>query len=112
MQQIVDLQNDPGFQALNVAYLSIAFDSPTELAAGAQEYGTSIPLLTDADQSVAKAYDVLKWAAATGEPSHTFILVDTNGTVAWIRDYGAPENGGVMYVNPGDLVSQIQASLD
>jgi len=28
MQQIVDLQNDPDFQALDVGFISIAFDSP------------------------------------------------------------------------------------
>ena len=31
MQQIVDLENDPAFQALDVALVSIAFDTPEEL---------------------------------------------------------------------------------
>ena len=111
MQQIVDLQNDPEFQSLDVAFVSIAFDPSAELAAGAAQYGTDIPLLTDADHSVSEAYDVLQWAAATGEPSHTFVLVDQSGEVAWIRDYGSPQNEGVMYVDPGELVTQIADSL-
>jgi len=112
MQQIVDLQNDPDFQQLNVELISIALDSPEELAQGAMEYGiTSVPLLSDRNQEVSEAYNVLQWAVATGEPGHTFILVDQNGKVAWIRDYGAPENGGMMYVPVQELITQIEAHL-
>ena len=97
MQQIVDLQNDPEFQSLGVEVLSIAFDTPEELAQGAIESGISlIPLLSDTDHTVSEEYGVLEWAVATGEPGHTFVLVDENGEVVWIRDYGAPEKGGVM----------------
>ena len=112
MQQIVDLNNDPDFQALDIGFVSIAFDTPEELSSGASEYGiTSVPLASDGDGSVSQSYDVLKWSVGTGEPGHTFILVDENGQVTWIRDYGAEENGGVMYVAPSELVEQIAASL-
>ena len=112
MQQIVDLQTDSEFQALDVAFVSIAFDSPSELATGAMQYGIEgVPLTTDADEKVSETYDVLKWAVASGEPGHTFVLVDQDGKVVWIRDYGAPENGGVMYVPPSDLTQQIAANL-
>jgi hypothetical protein len=50
----------------------------------------------------------MKWAAATGEPGHTFILVDASGEVSWIRDYGALENGGVMYVAPEELIRELR----
>jgi len=69
-------------------------------------------MASDADKSVSKAYDVLQWAVATGEPGHTFILVDEQGKIAWVRDYGAPENGGTMYVPVSELVAQIQESLN
>jgi peroxiredoxin len=112
MQQIVDLHGDAGFQALDVGLVSIAFDSPNELATGAAQYGIAgVPLTTDSEKKASEAYDVLKWAVGTGEPGHTFVLVDEDGKVAWIRDYGAPENGGVMYVPPRDLTQQIAASL-
>jgi peroxiredoxin len=112
MQQIVDLENDPEFQALDVALVSIAFDSPADLSAGAVEYGVgTTPLLTDTEQQVSEDYDVLQWAVATGEPGHTFVLVNQDGTVAWIRDYGAPENGGVMYVPPTDIAQQVRDGL-
>jgi len=68
-------------------------------------------MLVDADRSVSEAYDVLQWAVGTGEPGHTFILVDSEGKIAWIRDYGAPENGGMMYVPVAELTAQISQSL-
>ena len=45
------------------------------------------------------------------EPGHTFILVDKTGRIAWIRDYGSPEHGGLMYVSPAMLVLVIRAQL-
>jgi peroxiredoxin len=114
MQQIVDLHNDAAFQALRVDLVSIAFDSPEELAAGAAEYGiTGVPLLSDADHQVSEAYEVLRWAVPSGEPGHTFILVDGEGAIAWIQDYGAPDNPDrTMYVEPVDLVRQIREALN
>jgi peroxiredoxin len=91
--------------------VSIAFDSGVEQQQAAQEYGISVPMVVDADQAISTAYDVLQWAVATGEPGHTFVLVDADGRIAWIRDYGAPQNGGTMYVPVDELVQQIQNSL-
>lgn len=112
MQQIVDLQNSPEFQNLNIAYLSIAFDSIEELSEMAAEYGTTIPLLSDPDGQVSSSYGVLQWAVGTGEPGHTFVLVGEDGRIAWIQDYGAPENGGRMYIPVEELVPEIASHLD
>jgi peroxiredoxin len=111
MQQIVDLEASPDYQALNVPLISIAFDPPEILAAAGVEYGVgATPLLTDTDRSVSEGYDVLQWAVATGEPGHTFILVDARGKVAWIRDYGVVESS--MYVDPTEIANQVQESLE
>lgn len=108
----MDLQNDPDFQALDVALVSIATDSPEQLAAAAQEYGiTDVPLLTDEGAQVSEAYDVMQWATPGGEPSHTFVLVDEDGSIAWVQDYGSPQNRGVMYVEPSELVAEISSRL-
>lgn len=112
MQQIVDLQNSPKFQDLDIAYLSIAFDSLEELSEMATEYRTDIPLLSDPDGRVSNAYGVLQWAVGTGEPGHTFILVDKDGNIVWIQDYGAPENGGRMYIPVDELVPQIAKRIE
>jgi len=53
----------------------------------------------------------MQWAVGSGEPGHTFVLVDEAGAIAWIRDYGAPENGGLMYVPVEELTQHIQAAL-
>lgn len=97
---------------MGVKVISIAFDPTGEQALAAAEYGiTSVPMLSDADRTVSEDYGVLKWAVATGEPGHTFVLVSENGRVLWLRDYGAPENGGLMYVPVNELVSQISEKL-
>jgi peroxiredoxin len=111
MQQIVDLENDSTYTALGVPILSIAFDPAEVQAAAGDEFGVGLtPLLVDADAQVSETYDVLQWAVATGEPGHTFILVD-DGRIAWVRDYGAPENGGSMYVTPAEIASQVAEAL-
>lgn len=111
--QVVDLHEDPGFESLDVELLSVAPDSPTDWKAAAADY--AVPpdaiLLSDDRNQVASAYDVMQWQAATGEPGHTFVLVDEAGKIAWIKDYGAPENGGVMYVFPDELVERLSEHL-
>jgi peroxiredoxin len=93
--------------------LSIAFDPPDQLRQAAVEYGiTSIPLLTDAQGEVSQAYGVLRWAVASGEPGHTFALVDPQGEIRWLQDYGAAESGGRMYVPVEELLAEIIAALE
>lgn len=111
MQQIVDLEANPEYQTLGVPLVSIAFDSPDVLAAAGAEYGVgTTPLLTDTDQSVSESYDVLQWAVASGEPGHTFILVDADGQIAWIRDYGVVEES--MYAEPLEIARQVDEALE
>ena len=108
----MDLQNDPAFQALNVGFVSFAFDSQSEQLSAIGEYGiVDVPMAIDTEATVSSAYDVLQWAVGSGEPGHTFILVDQDGNVAWIQDYGAPENRGVMYVDLQELVAEIRSHL-
>ena len=112
MKQIVDLQNDEAFQALDVALVSITFDTSVELASAAGEYGITTPLLIDTERQVSDAYDVLQWMTKSGEPSHTFILVNTRGIVVWIRDYGSPlKKDSVMYVPVDELTKYVKARL-
>lgn len=103
---------DPAFQALDIAILSIAFDSPAQQMAVKQQFGIAAPMLVDANRQISEQYDVLQWAVGTGEPGHTFILVDAEGQIAWIRDYGAPENGGLMYVPVSELTAQMRSALE
>lgn len=110
----MDFQNSAQFQALDVQVISIARDSVAEMAPESQALGiTSVPVLSDPDLKVSEEYDVLQWAIANGEPSHTFVLVDGNGQIAWIKDYGAPDNPDrTMYVEVSELIRYIKENLD
>jgi peroxiredoxin len=110
---VVDLQKDERFRSLDVELLSIAPD-PVDAwreeggAMGIREFET---VLSDEGNQVADRFGVMRWATATGEPGHTFILVDEAGQVAWLQDYGAPEHGGIMYVLPREIVRIVDESV-
>jgi peroxiredoxin len=92
--------------------VSIALDPAADQAAARQELGIASPMLVDANRQVSESYDVTKWAIASGEPGHTFVLVDKDGDIAWVRDYGAPDLADrTMYVPIADMVSQVRDSL-
>jgi peroxiredoxin len=107
MQQVVDLQKSREFKALGVELLSISPDPIDVWESEAEKYGIALPVLSDPRNEVADIYGVMRWAVGA-EPGHTFVLVDETGKVAWLRDYGAPENGGLMYVEPSELVAEIE----
>ena len=111
MQQVVDLHSDEEFQALDVELLSISPDPVDAWQAGAKEFRITSPVLSDAGNRVAKSYGVMQWAMPSGEPGHTFVLVSKGGRIAWVRDYGAPQNGGLMYVDPKELVPELRQHL-
>ncbi len=109
---MVDLQRDDAFQSLDVELLSIAPDAREAWREeggrmGIRNFET---VLSDADNGVATSFGVMRWAVGT-EPGHTFVLIDEAGDVAWLQDYGAPENGGVMYVLPHEVVRQVREHL-
>jgi peroxiredoxin len=107
MSQVVDLQRDKEFTSLGVELLSISPDPLDYWESEAAKYEITLPVLSDPGNSVAESYGVMKWAMGA-EPGHTFVLVDASGKVAWLRDYGAPENGGLMYVEPSELVRHLE----
>ena len=108
----MDLQNDADFKATGVQLVSIAFDSVTEQQNAITEYGIEIPMLVDASHEVSQEYDVLQWAVGTGEPGHTFILVNADGQIVWTKDYGSPKLANpVMYVDTSELVGYIGENL-
>ncbi len=108
---MVDLQNDRDFQALGVQLVNIATDPTSAWQQEGAPLGITTPMLSDQDARVSQAYGVLRWQMADGEPGHTFVLVDATGRVAWIRDYGGMEHGGLMYVDPSEIAAQVKAAL-
>jgi peroxiredoxin len=111
MQQVVDLQNSPDFQATGAQLISISTDPAQQQAPEAQALGITVPMLVD-DGSVTEMYGADEFALANGEPSHTFALVNANGDLVWFKDYGAPDNPNrTMYVEVDELVRFIQQEL-
>ena len=111
MQQVVDLQKDPGFQALGVQLLNISPDPVSAWQTEGDKLGITMPMLSDAGNRVWLRYGIPAWMMPSKEPGHTFVLVGRDGKVAWIRDYGAPQHGGEMYVPPSELDPLIQQHL-
>lgn len=111
MEQIVDLEGSPEFQSLDVALVGIAIDAVADLSLAAGEYRVTTPLLSDEQSEVSSSYGVLRWAMPNGEPGHTFVLVGEEREVLWVKDYGAPENGGLMYVAVDELYREIASVL-
>ena len=107
---MVDLQRDEAFKALNVELLSIATDPVSAWGDSAKDDDITWPLLSDEGAAVSNDYDVMQWQMG-GEPGHTFVLIGRDGKVLWVRDYGAPDNGGLMYVEPKDLVPAVEKEL-
>ena len=112
MQQVVDLQRDEEFQSSGVRLLSISPDPVEAWRNEGAKLGIASPMLSDAGNRVWDGYETDDWMMASGEPGHTFVLVDEAGKVVWVRDYGAPHNGGLMYVSPDDLVPQVRQRLE
>ncbi len=112
MQQIVDLEKDSVFNAMDISLVSLSTDPVDVLQNAGNDYGVTTPLLSDPGKTVSENYDVLKWATPSGEPSHTFILLNQDGEVVWIQDYGHPDNGGRMYVPLEELNGEIANALN
>lgn len=110
--QVVDLQESKAFRALDVELLSIAPDPVDAWRAEGRDYGIRDfdTVLSDPGNEAATAYGVMRWAMGS-EPGHTFVLVDRSGRVTWVRDYGAMENGGLMYVVPDEIVRGVRDHL-
>src|SRR5947208_10479666 len=111
MQQVVDLQNDEAFQRRGIELLAISPDPVTAWRKEGGPLGVTVPMLSDPGNTVWLKYGIPAWMMATNEPGHTFFLVGSDGKIIWLRDYGAMEHGGVMYVKPADIVSQLEQAM-
>ena len=111
MQQVVDLQKDKAFKELGVELLAISPDPAAAWRKEGGSLGVTVPMLSDANNDVWLQYGIPSWMMASNEPGHTFFLVGADGKIVWLRDYGAMEHGGAMYVDPAEVVSQITEAL-
>ena len=111
MDQIVDLEKSSDFNMLDITLVSLATDPLPVLRNVGEQWGVTTPLLSDYTQMVCDEYGIMQWTTPEGEPGHTFVLIDEDGTVKWIGDYGAEQSGGRMYVPVSELISEINTHL-
>ncbi len=90
---------------MDVALLNVSVDSLQDMKREADRLGIHTPMLSDEDLHVVKAYGLP--LVHGGEPGHIFVLVGKDWRVKWVKDYGAPENGGLMYVNVEELRQEV-----
>jgi len=88
-----------------VALLPIMVDPAPMVAAEAARFGISTPILIDGDRRVAEAYGMLGVYGHGDRPSHSFALVEQDGTVGWVRHYAE------MFVPAVDLFAEMDANL-
>lgn len=88
-----------------VVLLPIMVDPAPMVAAEAARYGITTPILIDADRSVAEAYGMLGVYGHSDRPSHSFALVEQDGTVGWVRHYAE------MFVPATEFLAELDAGV-
>lgn len=106
----MDLQQSPEFEATGVRLISISPDAIEQWVSVAGSIELESPVLSDRGNLVAEEYGVMRWRVGN-EPGHTFVVVDAEGAVRAVRDYGAPENGGLMYVPVDEIIEFLRSDL-
>lgn len=89
--------------------MSITTQPVDVLAQKARDEGVSMPVLSDQDLTVSRAYTANEYGMmGTSMDGHTFVLIGPDGTIQWRADYGgAPKY--TMYVPPAQLMAQLKA---
>jgi len=101
----VDLQKDGGLESNGVQLVSIAMDPVSELTPEVARFGITTPMLSDQRKQACTTFGV-NCQSMGGKPGHVFVLTDAGGNVRWAKDYG-----GIMYVEPKDIVAQVTRAL-
>ena len=85
------------FTALNARVLAISGDNPFAQKAWADKENIKVPLLSDYDHSVAKAYDVAyesflpeKNLGQAGVAKRSAFVVDANGVIQYAESHDSP----------------------
>lgn len=87
LQQHFEHLND-----LRLTLVSITNDDPSTLAQAGRDYKITTPLIADVNRSISKSFGVLGGipfgvGMHPDTANHTFVLVDENGKVRFIKDF-------------------------
>jgi peroxiredoxin len=111
--QLKDIQSHIGqFHALGIdTIVSITTDPPDALQQKVADEGLTIPVLSDPQLAVSRAYTANGYGMmGTSRDGHTFIVVGPDGRIRWRADYGGSLNY-TMYVPVSNLTADIRAGL-
>lgn len=91
--------------------VSVTTNNVGALKQAAATYGTTIPVLSDPNLAVSKAYHANDFTMmGTSADGHSFIVVGPTGRIRWRADYGgAPDY--TMYVPVATLLHQMVAAM-
>lgn len=91
--------------------VTVTTDPANLLAQKVRDEQLLMPVLSDPDLKVSKAYDANSYGMMGKErDGHTFIIVGSDGRIRWRADYGgAPDY--TMYIPVADLLADIGRGL-
>jgi peroxiredoxin len=78
---------EPALNARGIRLVSVVVDDPEITRIEAERYGATTPVALDPDRSVSEAYGMLGVYGHGDRPSHSFVLVDADGTISDVRHY-------------------------
>ena len=117
IQQIPELEKSlPEFDRMNVQIISVMLDSVDQLQTVVKQYNIKTPLLSYQNAHTEQDYNLLPYSMAMGRRAgHTFVLVGTDGSIKWRRDYwpgyGMMVAGGSMFVESKYIVQAVKEHL-
>jgi peroxiredoxin len=78
---------EPALTERGVRLVSVVVDDPEITRTEAERYGATDAIALDPDRSVSEAYGMLGVYGHGDRPSHSFVLVDADGTISDVRHY-------------------------
>jgi len=108
--QLKDIQKHAAaFKAAGVdEVVSITTDPLGDLRQKVTDEGLTMPVLSDPDLKVSKAYDANSYGMmGDSRDGHSFVLVDAQGQIVWRADYGGSPDY-TMYVPTSNLLADLR----
>lgn len=78
---------EPALAARGIRLVSVVVDDAEIARIEAERYGATSPLALDSDRGVSEAYGMLGVYGHGDRPSHSFVRVDSDGTISDLRHY-------------------------
>lgn len=97
--QIPEIQDTLTERGITLVPLMV--DPAPIVAAEAQRFGITTPILIDADRSVSDAYGMIGIYGHADRPSHSFALVDASGRITATKHYAE------MFVPTDQLLTEL-----